>query len=308
MSEPTTRINLNVSISHHSLTNSSARGKNKPLIMINNSPPPNLIDTPALSPRRNLITNNLHTMRRLLPQVIHQQSANNGLHPTTQDDNGHVILPSPVKEGLEPLVELDVFYQDINALVKGGVGADAVKHLLEAVAEVALEGEHVDVASLAEFRAEAQVVGEEIVAVLLGDCAVEVCEEDEFGVRFERGEGGGGSHFWVGWVVFVLRMAGCFLGRCNNPMKCKKVYRRCGECVFSRDKKCLVGLRFGCPGFRVGGSPRDGLGRRFAVMVDKISGSYPTPSLDRRRRPLLGARGQVHGSETLARASSNLAL
>lgn len=53
---------------------------------------------------------------------------------------------------------------------------------------------HILVALFALRLAVAEVVCEKVVAVGLGDGAVEIGEEDEFGVGFHGGEVGGGAH------------------------------------------------------------------------------------------------------------------
>lgn len=138
----------------------------------------------------NLVANNLQTIRLLLTQEMGQQRSNHRLHATAQNNNGHVILFSPVEKLLETGIKRDVLQEGVDALVKGR--ADAVQHLLETVAEVATPKQHVLITPFAQGRAEAEVVGHEVIAVLLGDGAVEVGEEDEFGVGGQGWQGGGG--------------------------------------------------------------------------------------------------------------------
>lgn len=170
-------------------TTFKTRSSNKPVIMESNHPPSLLIQTLLALPNNNLVANNLQTIRLLFTQKVSQQRPDHGLHATAQDNDRHVVLLGPVEELLEAGIQGDVLQQSLDALVKGR--ADAVQHLLEAVAEVAVAEQHVLVPLLAQRRAEPQVVSHEVVAVLLRDGAVEVGEEDEFGVGGHGWQGGG---------------------------------------------------------------------------------------------------------------------
>lgn len=151
--------------------------------MEDNLPPALLIDALAL-PRRNIVAHNLQGIRILLAQEVPQQGADDGGHAAAQHHNGHVVLACPLEEGLEARVEGDVLAQNVDALVEGRL--DTVEHLLKRVAEGAAAVEHVLVTLLAQGSAVAEVVRHVIIAVLVGDGAVEVGEEDELGVRLER--------------------------------------------------------------------------------------------------------------------------
>jgi hypothetical protein len=162
--------------------------------MIHNLPSILIVDA-LPGPRCNLVANNLQRLGLLLAEHVGKQGADDGLHATTQDDNGHVVLLGPVKELFEARIEVDVLAEDVDALVQGG--ANAVEHLPEGIAEMATAMEHVLVALATQLRAKAQVVRHVVIAVLLSDGAVKIREEDELGICLERRKGcwGNGTHF-----------------------------------------------------------------------------------------------------------------
>lgn len=169
--------------------------------MINNSPPAHLVNIPALLSRCNLVTDNLHARRLFFAHEIHQQCPDNRLHPPTEDNYRDVIISRVFKKRSEPFVQSNILDQSLDAGIKAGVQANRVEHLLEGVAKVPLEGEDVVVVRFTLVGAEAEVVGQEVVGVLLGYGAVEVGEEDELGGGCEGGEMGVrlGAHFDLGF-------------------------------------------------------------------------------------------------------------
>jgi len=151
--------------------------------MIYNLPPILIVDA-LPGPRGNLVANNLQRVGLLLPEHVSKQGTDDGLHATTQDDNGHVVLLGPVEELSEARVEVDVLAEDVDALVKGG--ADAVEHLPKGITEMTTAMEYVLVALATQLRAKAQGVRHVVIAVLLSDGAIKVREEDELGICLER--------------------------------------------------------------------------------------------------------------------------
>jgi hypothetical protein len=129
-----------------------------------------------------------------------QESANDRLHTTTEDDNGNVVLLSPVVEFLEARVELNVLEEDLNTLVERSL--DAVKHLHEAVAEVHVSVENILVKLATALNTETKIVGHVIIRIGGGDSSVEVGKEDELGVVLESW-GIGRSHDDGLEVLFV---------------------------------------------------------------------------------------------------------
>jgi hypothetical protein len=109
-----------------------------------------------------------------------QESSNDRLHATTEDDNRNVVLLCPIVELLEAGVELDVLEEDLDALVEGSL--DAVKHLDKAIAEMHLSKENVLVKLATALNTEAKVVGHVVIRIGGSDGAVEVGKEDELGV------------------------------------------------------------------------------------------------------------------------------
>lgn len=141
-----------------------------------------LVDVLSLA-RANVVADNLDVP--VGAEVGVEQGADDGLHATAKDDNGDVVLTSPVVELAEARVELDVLLEDLDALVKGEL--DAVQHLGEGVAEVHLAVKDVDIQLTAALNTKTVGVGEEVIGIGGGDGAVKVREEDELGVGRKRG-------------------------------------------------------------------------------------------------------------------------
>lgn len=120
-----------------------------------------------------------------------QESANDRLHTTAEDDNRNVVLLSPVVELLEARVELDVLEENVNTLVERSL--DAVKHLHEAVAEMHVFVENSLVELATALNTETKVIGHVVIGIGGGDSSVEVGKEDELGVVLESW-GFGRSH------------------------------------------------------------------------------------------------------------------
>jgi hypothetical protein len=112
-----------------------------------------------------------------------QESPNDRLHTTTEDDNRNIVLLRPIIELLEARVELDVFEEDVDTLVEGSF--DTVKHLNKAIAEVHLSKENILVKLTTALNTETKVVGHVVIRIGGGDGAVKVGKEDELGVVLE---------------------------------------------------------------------------------------------------------------------------
>lgn len=141
-----------------------------------------LVEILALS-ACNVVADNLDIPARAQQNV--QESSDDGLHATAQNDNGNIVLARPVVELGEAGVEHNVLLENFEALVKGGV--DAVEHFLKGVAEVHMAEQDPLVGFDALRLAESQVVGHEVIGVGGGHGAVEICEKYELGVG---GQGG----------------------------------------------------------------------------------------------------------------------
>lgn len=121
---------------------------------------------------------------------MNQQSPDNRHHPAAQHNHRDIVLSSPGIELLEMRIQLDVLHQQLYTLIIRRL--DTVHHSLEGVAERHLVVQDVLVALLSQLLSVSDVVCEEVIGVAGGDCAVEVGEEDEFGVGFHCGESRGG--------------------------------------------------------------------------------------------------------------------
>lgn len=146
-------------------------------------PTPLIVETLSW-PGSHVIAHNLEVVGLGLAQQVLEQGANDGLHAATEDDNGNIVGLGPQVKLLETRVELDILEQDVDALVVGC--ADAVHHFLERVAELADAVQHVLVALFPQGRAEADVVGQVVIAVLEGHSPVPVGEEDVLGAVLQR--------------------------------------------------------------------------------------------------------------------------
>lgn len=130
----------------------------------------------------------------LLADQVRKQSLDDWLHTAGQDDNRDVVLSGVHEEILEARVEGDVLDEVLDALViRSG---NAIHHLSELLSEAGAAIEDSLVAGLALLSSESDGVSHEIIAVGLGDGAVEVGKEDELWVRL-HGRGGCvyGTHY-----------------------------------------------------------------------------------------------------------------
>ena len=87
----------------------------------------------------------------------------------------------PSRKLLEGRVQLDIFKQELKALIEGL--SDTVEHLLESIPERTAVVENVLVSLPPKLNPEAQVVGHPVIAVLEGDCSIEIGEKDGLGLR-----------------------------------------------------------------------------------------------------------------------------
>lgn len=93
-----------------------------------------------------------------------EESADQRLHAAREDDDGDVLLAAPGVEGGEARVEGDVCDQLLGALLECFGEGDRVEHVFEAFAEAKAVVDDFDAEEKAMGAAEAELVGEEVVA------------------------------------------------------------------------------------------------------------------------------------------------
>lgn len=81
-----------------------------------------------------LVADNVKVVTGLVAEKLLQQRTNNGPHPRRQNDNGHIVVTSPVVELLEVWVQFHVLQECCDTFVVGSL--DATKHFTESVTNI----------------------------------------------------------------------------------------------------------------------------------------------------------------------------
>jgi hypothetical protein len=106
------------------------RSRNIPCIVELNLPASRAVNILAV-PAHHLVGNDVNVTVNLVAQELFEQGNDDRAHASGQNDDGHVVLLSPVVKLLKVWVKLHVLLQDLDALVERGL--DAVEHFTESV-------------------------------------------------------------------------------------------------------------------------------------------------------------------------------